>query len=412
MSISGQDKKIIKASISNNLFLTIIDMVFDYDMEKREKSIDFHDEISNKIDNLIDKTESSKDYTKKNEELNENISLKESSIEIRSPLSKKINSIAIEPINHDLRNNPKIFVNENLNYNISPDINNNLEFISELNSINNKPQSKDSMTERIEIIDFDNLAQGEVKNKTKTTIVSLERQKENKQKIFNISGIFNKKASTGDDKSKDGGLFDLAKNKQSKSKPQLYFLSKPNHQKRDSSDLSKNSESSNNKNIENELKELKKKELELVEKKKKIIEEEKRAEKIQKEKEREELIEAKKRESKELEEKKRNRERLHQEEKLKKLELKKAELEKRERERLARKSAKKKEFELKKKAREEKLLKKLEEKKVIKLEKEKEKAVKRASLEQQRLQKLRNNVKVSDEDSIKTIKEPTIVKKD
>lgn len=389
-------------------------MVFAENVEKREKPIDIHGEIVNKIDQLADQSDFSKKYDN-NEELIENISLKEPNVEIRPPISKKINTNSLKFVKTEIEKNQNVLSSKNYTSNISPDIFNNFDFISEIEIVDNKPKNENSLNNKIEIIDFDTLSLGEVKNKTKKTIISLDtpkidKQRKNTRKKFNINGIFNKKANTTNDKTKSEGLFDLAKNKKSSSKPQLYFLSKSKTQEEGNSNEIKASKSSSSNNIEEELKELKKKEAELEETRKKIIEEEKKAEKIKKQKEKEVLIEAKKRESKQLEEKKRNRERYHQEEKLKKLEFKKAELERKERERIARKLAKKKEYELKKKAREEKLLKRLEEKKAIKLEKEKEKTAKKAALEQQRLQKLHEKERDMD-NNIGNIKKPSVINK-
>jgi len=347
MSNLRQGERNYKASFTKNLLLTIVTMTFSEVMEKKgnidENTLDVHVDIENKIDRIIEKSENSNSFLDE-EDIN-NISLKDQPVEFRSSLSKKINNNSVE-FGIKPKNSEKSIFNNNLNPGIFASEINEIDFITEIAEIYEKYRDTKILDDKLEVIDFNSFSSGEIKNETKTTIISLEKPKdqensEKKPKTFNIGGLFNKKAEPNKTKSKNEGLFNFIQSKKSNEKSKVYFL-KESQNKVEKSE----SETTNfSKNIDDELKELKQKEQDLIEARKKVLEEEKKAEKLKKLKEKEALVESKKRAAKREQRNKIIKERQRQEEKLRKLEMKKAELEKKERERIAKKESKKRDYE-------------------------------------------------------------------
>ena len=376
---------------ANDLLLTILNMVFEENQEQREKSnensIDLHDDLTNKIDKIIGKSDNDSSQKQIIDNNDENISLKESNVESRLPLSKKISSHNVKPESKPGSiDKPKMVTNDGLESEITFREMRDSEKISSTNFEDELLQLRNQLENRIEIINFDSLNKGEVKKDTKKTLITIEKPKmsdktKDKSKKLDINGIFLKKADAEDKSSKKTSFFDLKQTSKSDSKSKVYFLRNSKQEDVESKKSSSEKSPAPNK-LDKELNELKEKELELKEQKKKLVEQEKEA-----------LKEAKERASLRARNEKKSKERQRQEEKLKKLELKKASLEKKEREKEARKAAKIKEFELKKKAKEEKLLKKIEMKKAVDFEREKEKTAKKAEKEQLIRQKLHDREK-------------------
>lgn len=378
MSTLQKYKKIKKSNQVDELLLIITNMVFSkkpFLLDKSEgKSIDFHLEMINRIDELLENYEINNVSRESNSESKLDFSIDNLSAEIRPPLSKKINmsELEIENNNSDNFQNSKEIIFEELKPEHSSNIQN-PRLISEFDYSDGHSNMNENFGKQIEIIEIGSFLKDDISPKTNIKWGEKDKNEPNKKVEIIETKEYN------DNKNKKLSIFNFKPSRKSDDKTQVYYKNKILKQD-DRGFKNKNLEyTSLSINIDKKIKDLKEREVELKRKKKEIIEQEKDKEKLKKIKSKINRSESKNVIEKNLKKfEKEEREKKRREEKLNRLKIKKSALEKRQRDREARRAIKEAEKELKKKAREEKLLKRIEEKKAKKNSIEKEKVEKKS----------------------------------
>ncbi|UCD14598.1 MAG: hypothetical protein JSW60_04045 [Thermoplasmatales archaeon] len=364
----------------NNILFTVKNMVFSkkpvLQEKSKEKSIDLHLEIINKIDKLLEEHKNDIFSRKSNTKQEICISDKELPVEMRPSLSRKIgvSGFKMERKPDDIFTTNETILDRfksDFSGTDSPDF----KFVSDLHFADNAPQIKKTVDEHIEVIDLCSLPQGEVTLQTKSTFLTNDDNRMKKQTSerpenrLDSHKILGKKVEVINTKEFGDKICDkvstmtLKQSEKSEEKKQVYYLHNMRQQKEGRFKESGSEELFNSVNFEKKIRTLEEREEELKRKKKELKKKEKEAEK------------------------------------LKKLEAKKAVLEAREKERDARSAEREKKAELNKKEREQRArekeelrIKRKEAKKALTATREKERRKKRA--EEERNAELKRKEKV------------------